>query len=525
MADGDARQAVAVASPSRLRGALANAGSDSVAVARGGAVNFAGGVGGAVASLLLLVLLARRVGVTETGLFFQAIAVVSTGAILGNLGAQITLTQRIARRLAHGERDLDDLIWAAILPVACATVLAGLCVVLVHEPFAALLTSPGHEAELGQLLVAAAPALPLIALTRIVVGIPRGLGEMWPAVVYDSGGQPLLRLVLCGAVAVTDGPTWLLGAAFSAAAAICLLAAVPHTVRSLRRHDTTYSWRPRWPRETGVAFWRFAAPRGLEEVFAATNIWLLVVLVGALVSADEAATYAAVSRFTLAAALLMQAITTSMAPRFTAAFALGDRARVESLFRATTQWMVGLSIPACVTLFVYPQALIHLVSPDLPGGATGLRITAVATLFSVVTGPAGGAILFAGRSTWNLWIAIADFVVMLLVAALAIPGSGANGACLAWAAAMITQSVLGYAVARRAFGLDPFSARAARLGAWSAVLAILTQVAARVALGDGLAGLVVGVLAAAVALVAVNAATSWSWWRPAPDTATAGGTR
>jgi O-antigen/teichoic acid export membrane protein len=502
--------------PGRLRG------GDLRAVARGGAVTFAGGVGGALATLILLILLAREVGVTETGLFFQAVAVVSTGAIIGNLGAQITLTQRIARRIAEGRHELSDLIWAAAAPVAVATTVAAALVIALHDPIAGVLTSDANRSDLGRLLAAAAPALPLIAVTRITVGVPRGVGEMVPAVLYDSGGQPLLRLVLCGAVALSDGPVWLLGGAFSAAAAISLLGAVPHAVVSLRRHGAPFSWRPQWSRATAGDLWRFAAPRGLEEIFAATNIWLLVVLVGALVSADEAATYAAVSRFTLAASLLMQAVTTGMAPRFTAAFARGERARVISLFRATTQWMIGLSVPVCVTLFVFPQALIHLVSPDLPGGETGLRITAVAALFSVITGPAGGAILFAGRSTWNLWIAVVDFGAMLVVAALAIPGSGANGACLAWATAMILQSALGYVVARRAFGLNPFSASAVRLGAWSVILTVLAELAPRIVLGDRLTALVIGVLGTGMALVILHAATSWTWWRTAPEPATAG---
>ncbi len=140
----------------------------------------------------------------------------------------------------------------------------------------------------------------------------------------------------------------------------------------------------------------------------------------------------------------------------------------------------------------------------------------------MVTGPAGGAILFAGRSTWNLWIAVADFAAMLVVAALAIPGSGANGACLAWATAMILQSVLGYVVARRAFGLEPFSPSAVRLGAWSAILAVLAQLAPRIVLGDRLTALVIGVLGTGVALVVLHVATSWSWWRVAPEPATTG---
>jgi O-antigen/teichoic acid export membrane protein len=333
---------------------------------------------------------------------------------------------------------------------------------------------------------------------------------------YDSGGQPLLRLVLCGVASLAGAPLWVLGAAFSAAAAICLVAAVPHARASLRRVHAALSGRPRWDADTARSFWSFSAPRGVEEIFAATNIWLLLILVGSLFSAPEAATYAAISRFTLAASLFMQAVTTGMAPRFTAAFSRGERARAQSLFRVTTQWMVGVSVPVCATLFVYPQALLTLVSPDLPDGTTGLQITAVAAMFTVVTGPAGGAILFAGRSTWNLQMALAAFAVMLVVAFAAIPEYGANGASLAWAAAMVVQSALAYVVARRAFGLDPFSRTVLLLGSWSAILSGVALLVPRLLLGDGLAALFIGVTATGVALVLLHHVTSWTWWNDAP---------
>jgi O-antigen/teichoic acid export membrane protein len=487
--------------------------SDIRDLARNGSINFLGSAGGAFCTLLLLALLARQEGAVATGLFFQAVAVVSTGAIVCNLGASITLMQRIARALAHEDRDLTELAWAALLPVASASIAAGVALAVGHQQLADLITAPSHRHELGLLLLATAPALPLIALTRIAVTASRGTGEMGPAALYDAGGQPLLRLVLCGVVAFIGGPLWALGAAFSAAAALCFVGAWPAAFRSLRRVHAVLRTRPHWRPSTARAFWRFSAPRGLEEIFQATNVWLLVVLVGAMASASQAATYAALSRFTLASTLLMQAISTGMAPRFTAAFARRELKRVRALFRTAVQWTVGLSIPISVTLWIFPSALIALVSPDLVGGTTGLRIMAVATLFSMVTGPSGAAILFAGRSVWNLWIAIAGFTVMFGVAVARIPAHGADGASLAWAASVITQSVLGYLLAKRAFGLHPFSATAARLGAWSASLTVVAEVGARELLGDTPLGLVVGIGVGAVFLLGANTLTDWRLWK------------
>jgi O-antigen/teichoic acid export membrane protein len=495
--------------------------SDVRELAVSGAVTFGGGFGGAVCTLLLLVLLSRQSGVTTTGLFFQAVALTSTLAILCSAGAPITLMQRIARALAHDERRLESVVAAAVVPVLVASVGAAVVLGVASVPVAHVMTQASHRDELQPLLVAMAPAVPLIALTRLAVMVSRGCGHTAPAALYDSGGLPLLRLVLVGVVAVGDHPVWCLGAAYSLASVLCLAGAVPHAGRSLRSAGAAYAGGLQRDRTVTRDFWAFSLPRGLEELFTATNVWLLVVLVGALASPAAATTYSAISRFTLASSLLMQAVTTGMAPRLTAAFTRGERERAKNLFDTATLWIVGLSVPASLTLLLFPGALLHLVSPELHGGQTGLRIMAAVMLVNVVTGPAGAAILFAGRSRWNLWIAVAGFAAMLVVAVAAIPGTGANGASAAWAAAIVVQSVIGYAVVQRAFGLVPLTPAVLRLAAVSAVVPALCQGAALALWDDTLRALVVGTAVAGVALLGVHVISSWRLWKgphsePAP---------
>ena len=77
----------------------------------------------------------------------------------------------------------------------------------------------------------------------------------------------------------------------------------------------------------------------------------------------------------------------------------------------------------------------------------------------------------------------------------------------------VTQSVLGYLLAKRAFGLDPFSATAARLGALSGGLTIVCEIAARAVLGDTLLGLVVGIAVGGGVLLLANTMTNWRLWK------------
>ena len=67
---------------------------------------------------------------------------VSTGAIVCNLGASITLMQRVARSLAHEERDLTELTWAALLPVTTASVVAALALMIGRHRLSDLITRP-----------------------------------------------------------------------------------------------------------------------------------------------------------------------------------------------------------------------------------------------------------------------------------------------------------------------------------------------------------------------------------------------
>ncbi|MGC4110486.1 MAG: lipopolysaccharide biosynthesis protein [Nocardioides sp.] len=499
------------------RSATSGGRSDVRELARSGSITFLGGVGGAVCTFLLLVVLARILGSAPAGLFFQTVAAVSTCAIVAAWGAGTTLTPSAARLLAHDQTDLTDLTWAALGPVLLVGTAMTLLIELLHHPLAAAMTdSARNQHVLGLTLVAAAPAIPLIALTRLLTSLTRGAGAFGPTALYDAGGQPLLRLVLCGVVAQAGAPLWAVALAFTAAAAVSAAAVVPDTLRCLHRVGATLGRPAGWPREEARRFWAYSLPRGLEELFQATNIWLLVVLVGALAGPAEAATYSAVSRFTLASTLLMQAITTGMATRLTTALARQEHERVRTVFESSVTWTVGLSIPVAVTMWVFPSALVALVSPQLPGADVGLRVMALATLLNVVTGPSGAVILFAGKSSWNLWIALPAVALMLVVAFATIPSRGADGASYAWASAIALQSVLGYVVTRRSFGLDPFTWPTLRLGAWAALLTLPVELVAQLTVGDRVAGLLIGIAAGAVLYLGGNAATSWRLWVRAP---------
>ncbi len=487
--------------------------SDAWELARGGAIALSGGVGGAICTFLLLAVLARLLGSASTGLFFQAVALASTGAVAAAWGTGTTLNARAAASLAHGELDITDLVWATVGPVVTWGIGIAVLMAGFHAPIAGAMTrNPTDQHHLGMMLIAIAPSVPMMAVTRLLTSLARATGAMGPTALYDAAGQPLLRLLLCGLAAIGNGTLGLVAAAFSLAALACLGATIPHTGRCLTRAGATIYLTARWPGKTARSFWAYSLPRGMEELFQVTNTWMLVVLVGALATPTDAATYSAISRFTLASTLLMQSITTSMATRFTTSWVRHEYGRVRALFQNAVAWTVGLSVPIAATMWLFPAGLVQLVAPQLPAADIGMRVMATASLFSMLTGPSGAVILFAGKSAWNLWIALPAMVLMLSVAVVTVPEHGADGGAYAWAASIGFQSVLGYAVTRAAFGLDPLSLPALRLAGWSGLLTVPALLFSRVWLGDAPSALFVGVVGGGIFFLCGNVLTTWRLW-------------
>ena len=333
-------------------------------------------------------------------------------------------------------------------------------------------------------------AVPFVVLTRVFTAISRAVDEPTPGALYDFGGQPVLRVLAVILVLSLGGGDRGLGWSITGPALVCAVLSAAHAFGSLGRAGIRCSKSPVWEWSSARDFFAFGLPRGLEEVVQASSIWLLTLMVGALSGPAQAATYAALTRLTMGTGMVLQSVTTGMLPRLSAAFIRHEHDEVEHLFQSTTRWLVVLSLPMCVVLFVYPSALLSLASPDLPGGRVGLQILAVGALVNVATGAVGGVVLMAGRSAVNLAVAVVCVIVMVASALVLVPRYGASGAAASWGLSMVLQNALLYLYARTKLGLSPWSRDMVRPVATSALLSCAPPLAVAIVAGDDVWSLV-----------------------------------
>ena len=485
---------------SRIRTLTRRSDSNLREIARGGLINTAGAAVGAVATFVLLMLVVRGAGVDRGGLYFQSLALVSGASILCSLGGAVAVTRSIAHvRRDHGA-DVSTVVWTVVAPVSLFSVAIAAFGFDVSGALADQLTDRSHQAALHQLLATMMIAVPFIVLTRVFTAISRAVDEPTPGVLYDFAGQPVLRVVAVAMVLSVGGGDRALGWSITGPALVCAALSAVHALGSLSRAGIRCSKTPVWERSSARKFFAFGLPRGLEEVVQASSIWLLTLMVGAMSGPAQAATYATLTRLTMGTGMVLQSVTTGMLPRVSAAFSRHEHHEVQHLFQVTTRWLVVLSLPMCVLLFVYPGALLALASPDLPGGRVGLQILAVGALANVATGAVGGVVLMAGRSSVNLAVAISCVIVMVGSALILVHTYGASGAAASWALSMVIQNGLLYLYARAKLHLSPWSRDMIRPVATSAVLSCLPLLAVSVLAGDNLWSLVVASIASCAGL-------------------------
>jgi O-antigen/teichoic acid export membrane protein len=458
---------------------------------------------GAIASFGLLLVLARGTALDTAGLFFQTLALASAGALVSTFGASAGVTRAVARVARHAGHDASAEIWSALLPLSVASLVLGVTGTVAAAPIASILTDSQHEHELTMMLLTAMASIPLMALTRFMCALARAVDDPLVGGLYDLAGQPLLRVVAAALAVSSGGSGVALGLVLTGPAAVSLAGAWTQTRRTFHRAGIQWSPRPVWRSATAASFWRFAAPRGLEEIVQAANVWLLTLLVGALASPEQAAAYAAITRWTMATTLILQSVTTALLPRLSAAFHRGNVREAERLFQVTTSWVVVASTPICLALLLFPDALLSIVSPDLPDASLGLRILALGSMVNVVTGPVGGVILMTGRSTLNLVAALVAVVAMLVPAVPLINSLGASGAALAWALSLASQNLVLLMYGIHRLNMAPWSRLSVPATLVGVAVVALPMIAVLGLLGDTLIGLLLAAgVGAAVAAVA-----------------------
>jgi len=481
--------------------------ADLTTLAKGGSLSLAGSAGGALLVMGLIFVVTVGLGAGEAGAFFEAIALFNIAVVACTLGSDTGLLRFTARNLAlEGSTGLRQLSGVALTPVVVVSMLVAVLGLSQADQLARAIGDGAHAATIATYMRVTSVVLPFGALSLAFMGATRGFGTMIPTVVGERLVRPLVQLLLVAAAISVAGSGASLAVSWSLGiVAAFMIGGVWLVALERRTVSTPMDQRPLG--EVVREFWAFTLPRALASIFRVGVLWIDIVLVGALISPRAAAIYTVATRLLQAGFLAVDAIGQAVEPMFSSLLSSDHNERAHRLFQVASGWLVGLTWPYFLALWIFAPAVLRIFGAEYVEGTTVVAILAISALVGSGFGPVDVLLVMAGKTTWSFWNSAGALSLNVVLNVVLIPEIGLEGAAIAWAASRLTANILPLIEVRSLLGFHPFGA-GWRLAATASLATFgLAGLAARALGGADLPALVSGLLLAAFGY----AVLVWRW--------------
>ncbi|WP_158282908.1 flippase [Nocardioides silvaticus] len=393
------------------------------------------------ATLLVALLVARLSGEALLGAFAILFALRAIIALVCGLGMRIAMTKFVAASRARS--DHAGLRGAARIgvgaPVATAVVagavLALLAPVLSEDVF-------GLPSMTGPMRVVAL-SLPFAVLQDVTLAGTQGFQSMRAFARIGMIVEPLCRL---GFAALSLVAGWgLMGLAGSLLAASTIgglagAAALARRVRALPAGPSSYPWR---------ALAGFAGVSWVASMATQGILWVDVVLLGALVAAEDVGVYQVATRAVLACMIVITPLTAAMAPRIAHYWETREVDRVSDSYGGVVRWTWRLSIVPLTLVFAAPAAVLAIFGSGFHEGVAVVLILSGGALVESLAAPSAVLLNQIGRNRLNMVINLSALVGNIVLNLALIPPFGIAGAAVAWTLTLLVPGLVRIAVARR----------------------------------------------------------------------------
>lgn len=405
-----------------------------------------------LANVLVILVIARMLGVGAVGEYTLAFAVRAILLLVCGLGMRTAMTRFVAAHIATD--DPGGLRGAVVLgvsvPLAVSSVMAAGWFLLADT----LATRVFDEPDLASTMQVVALSLPFFVLVNVALAATQGFSSMRAYVWIGQVLEPGLRFVLTVLFLLAGGGTVAAASALLAASVVSGIAALVVLIRMI---STLPAAPLNYPRR---ALTSFAATSWVASMATQGLLWADVVILGALVSTADVGVYQVAARVVMIGMFVITALNAAVSARIATAWVRGDVDDVNERYTGTILWSSRLTWPMLAGLVAVPTAVLQLFGSDFGDASTVVLILCVGAAAEVLGAPSAVLLNQIGRNGLNLVINLSSLIVNVGLNFALIPIYGINGAAFAWAFTMTTGAVVRVSTVRRvATGRWPWSRR------------------------------------------------------------------
>jgi len=414
--------------------------SDSLRkVARGTGIALVGTFLALLLGFVIRLIIARYGSETDYGIYSLAIVIMAFAITLVSLGLPEGAARFVAYFRSKGETDKVRGVISVSLQLSTIASIIVSVALFVSADY--LSTNIFHTVGLSQALKVFAIGIPFFALINILVSIFRGFDRMEPQAYFQYVLFNVLFLFLVAALAILHLPFAIVFCAYVVALILTFLALLIYTVKKL---PEPVSLR-RWQSDTTVRkeLIMFSLPLLISALLATIIYWLNTLLLGYFKTPEVVGLYNAASpmaQFVSQPLALMLLIYTPVA---TGLYSKNLMVELRRNYVISTKWIVSLTLPFFLVLFLFPDAAINLFfGPAYVTAAPALRILSLGFIIGNFLGPNQSILLAMGQSKFIMWTALAAAITNVILNIALIPPFGIVGASIALVVSVLLVQVV-----------------------------------------------------------------------------------
>lgn len=388
---------------------------------RGASISLAIRVAGVGLLFAAHLVLARAISQSDYGLFAYLVELVALCAVLASWGFDQIALKVVPDSYANGQRRnfLRFVSAGTVMVMVSALILTG----LLWIARAVGATPPQMSVGLLLLTVAALSALGLLRLMQEAIRSLRRIAASqiveqlaWPAALLAIGGAMML--------ARPEQPVfWLVGMQ----AAVSLFGAVLLGTRVLSIFGPSRS-----DAAEGVGGWLadsvpLAAAAGFSLILNRGDVLAL----GAVLSTEDIAPYAAASRYAALLVLGLAAASAASAGAMRDSWRSRDIEQLQQAVSHAAGLAAMIALPAAILLIAFPGVFLGLYGPGFVAGSTPLIILVAAQLLNALTGPVALVVIVCDLGAQYSMAMIMAAAIMAGLLLVLVPLWGTVGAALA----------------------------------------------------------------------------------------------
>lgn len=385
----------------------------------------------AILAFLMNIVIARKLGPAEAGLFFLGFTLVVLLASVGRMGLDNSVMRFVARARAAGDTvklhgiHRKALLWGGGLCLLLMLVLLASNQLLVNYVF----EQPGFGAVLPIMVM----ALPLVGLYTLQVFALLGMKKIVAGVMVLAGIVPLTMLagLLIFPVTRAQEVAWV----YLVGCALALLIGV-------------FFWHRAVPgKEQGAAFpsdllYASCMPLWGVVILGQVIQWSSQLLMGVWGSVEDVALFAVAQRTAMLIGFALFAVNASAGPKFAALYSQGDMVGLERVALWSVRLILLVAVPSLIFMIVFPQWLMGLFGPQFKAGFAALMILAVGQFIGTAVGSVGSLLSMTGHERQLRWNVFIGAMLGVGLGVLLIPGYGLIGAAIATSVAVASKNLL-----------------------------------------------------------------------------------